>query len=64
MQFLCINSAKKFAEHKNAISLANGMPNAMTFPFEEISVTYKGETNIKLTGQELFSSLQYAPSQG
>lgn len=56
--------AKKFAEHKNAISLANGMPNATTFPFEEISVTYKGGTKIKLTGEELSSSLQYAPSQG
>ena len=60
-----MNSGKKFiAEHKNAVNLANGMPNAMTFPFEEISVTYKGGTKIKLTGEELSWSLQYGPSQG
>ena len=56
--------AKKFAEHKDALTLANGMPNAMTFPFEEISVMYRDGTKIKLIGEELSWSLQYAPSQG
>lgn len=58
------NIAIKFLESKNAISLANGMPNAKIFPFKEISVTYKNGTKVKLVGEELSWSLQYGPSQG
>lgn len=47
------NIAIKFLESKNAISLANGMPNAKMFPFKEISVTYKNGTKVKLVGEEL-----------
>lgn len=54
----------KFLESKNAISLANGMPNAKMFPFKEISVIYKDGTKVKLIGEELSWSLQYGPSQG
>ncbi|XP_076665702.1 kynurenine/alpha-aminoadipate aminotransferase, mitochondrial [Andrena cerasifolii] len=56
--------AEKFMRSRNTISLANGMPNAETFPIEQISVTYKSGTKIKLLGEELSSSLQYGPSQG
>ncbi|XP_029042797.1 kynurenine/alpha-aminoadipate aminotransferase, mitochondrial-like [Osmia bicornis bicornis] len=56
--------AKIFVETEGAISLANGMPNAEMFPFEEIAVTYKNGTKIKLVGDELSWSLQYGPSQG
>ncbi|KZC06543.1 Kynurenine/alpha-aminoadipate aminotransferase, mitochondrial [Dufourea novaeangliae] len=56
--------AKIFMETPNAISLANGMPNDKTFPFEEISIKYKGGHNIKLSGEDLRWSLQYGPSQG
>ena len=58
------NIAIKFLESKNAISLANGMPNAKMFPFKEISVIYKDGTKVKLIGEELSWSLQYGPSQG
>lgn len=51
-------------ERPNSISLANGMPNAKTFPFEEISVVYKNGPKVKLVGEELSWSLQYGPSQG
>lgn len=54
----------RFIEAKDAISLANGMPNTKTFPFVDISVTYKGGTKVKLVGEELSWSLQYGPSQG
>ncbi|XP_076165337.1 kynurenine/alpha-aminoadipate aminotransferase, mitochondrial [Ptiloglossa arizonensis] len=56
--------AKEFMERPNSISLANGMPNAKTFPFEEISVVYKNGPKVKLVGEELSWSLQYGPSQG
>ncbi|XP_076234228.1 kynurenine/alpha-aminoadipate aminotransferase, mitochondrial [Calliopsis andreniformis] len=56
--------ATKFMQTENAISLANGMPNAAMYPFEEISITYKKGTKVKLSGQDLSWSLQYGPSQG
>ncbi|XP_076637340.1 kynurenine/alpha-aminoadipate aminotransferase, mitochondrial [Colletes latitarsis] len=56
--------AKDFMERPNSISLANGMPNTTTFPFEKISVTYKNGKEVKLVGEELSWSLQYGPSQG
>ncbi|KOC70213.1 Kynurenine/alpha-aminoadipate aminotransferase, mitochondrial [Habropoda laboriosa] len=56
--------AKRFIETPNGISLANGMPNTKTFPFEEITVTYKNGIKGKLTGDELSYALQYGPSQG
>ncbi|OAD58162.1 Kynurenine/alpha-aminoadipate aminotransferase, mitochondrial [Eufriesea mexicana] len=51
-------------ECENGINLANGMPNAKMFPFEEISVMYTSGINVKLTGNDLTWSLQYGPSQG
>lgn len=56
--------AKKFLETENGISLSNGMPNTATFPFEEIAVTYKDGTKVRLVGDDLAWSLQYGPSQG
>ncbi|XP_043254692.1 kynurenine/alpha-aminoadipate aminotransferase, mitochondrial-like [Colletes gigas] len=53
-----------FLERPNSINLANGMPNITTFPFEEISVTYKNGEKVKLVGDELSCSLQYGSSQG
>lgn len=61
---LVCDTAEKFMSSRNTISLANGMPNAETFPIEEIAVTYKSGAKIKLVGEELCSSLQYGPSQG
>lgn len=56
--------AKKFIKTENAISLASGMPNTETFPFEEITITYKNGLKTRLFGDELAWSLQYGPSQG
>ncbi|XP_054011203.1 kynurenine/alpha-aminoadipate aminotransferase, mitochondrial-like [Hylaeus anthracinus] len=56
--------ALEFMKRPKSVSLANGMPNAETFPFEELSVTYKDGTTVKLVGNELSLSLQYGPSQG
>ncbi|XP_031831655.1 kynurenine/alpha-aminoadipate aminotransferase, mitochondrial-like isoform X2 [Nomia melanderi] len=64
MKNIVCNIAKKFAETPNAVNLANGMPNATTFPFEDISVKFKDGNEIKLVGEELIASLQYCPSQG
>ncbi|XP_026671030.1 kynurenine/alpha-aminoadipate aminotransferase, mitochondrial-like isoform X2 [Ceratina calcarata] len=46
------------------MGLAAGMPNTETFPFEEITITYKNGTKSRLFGDELAWSLQYGPSQG
>ncbi|XP_033324065.2 kynurenine/alpha-aminoadipate aminotransferase, mitochondrial [Megalopta genalis] len=56
--------AQKFIATPNGITLANGMPNTETFPFEEISVKYKDGSRVMLVGEELGWALQYGPSQG
>ncbi|XP_033217726.1 kynurenine/alpha-aminoadipate aminotransferase, mitochondrial-like isoform X2 [Belonocnema kinseyi] len=40
------------------------MPNANTFPFEEIDVKYKGGTLVQLRGSDLDAALQYCGSPG
>lgn len=46
------------------ISLAEGMPNELTFPFTEIAVKLNDGTDFVLDGEELAAALQYIPSQG
>lgn len=40
------------------------MPNACTFPFEEIDVKYKDGTLVQLRGLDLDAALQYGASSG
>ncbi|XP_018321016.1 kynurenine/alpha-aminoadipate aminotransferase, mitochondrial-like [Agrilus planipennis] len=49
---------------KEAISLAEGMPNEATFPFEKITVQLKDGSNFTLRGPQLGSALQYLPTRG
>ncbi|KAK9704210.1 Aminotransferase class I and II [Popillia japonica] len=49
---------------KEAISLAEGMPNELTFPFEQIDITMKDGSIMTLKGSILGSALQYIPTQG
>lgn len=49
---------------KDQISLAEGVPNEITFPFESIAVTLKDGSKFDIKGQELASALQYIPTQG
>ncbi|GJQ80247.1 hypothetical protein Trydic_g23819 [Trypoxylus dichotomus] len=49
---------------KEAISLAEGMPNELTFPFDKIDITMKDGSVMTLKGQALGSALQYIPTQG
>lgn len=47
-----------------AISLAEGMPNEVTFPFEEIQILLKDGQRLELRDGELSAALQYIPTQG
>lgn len=49
---------------KEAISLAEGMPNEVTFPFEKLNVVMKDGSSFCLKGAQLGAALQYLPSQG
>ncbi|XP_017775231.1 PREDICTED: kynurenine/alpha-aminoadipate aminotransferase, mitochondrial [Nicrophorus vespilloides] len=55
---------KHYNAPKGAISLAEGMPNEMTFPFENINVNLKDGSTFSISGPELGASLQYIPTQG
>ena len=52
------------------ISLGGGMPNPDTFPFDDITVTLRGDGrgggggSFSLRGEELESVLQYSPTRG
>lgn len=48
----------------NSITFAAGMPNATTYPVNDISVTYKYNIPVKLSRQEVSLALQYGPTQG
>lgn len=49
---------------KEAISLAEGMPNEATFPFEKLNVVMKDGSSFSIKGPQLGAALQYIPSQG
>lgn len=49
---------------KEAISLAEGMPNELTFPFEKLNVVMKDGSNFSIKGAQLGAALQYIPTQG
>lgn len=49
---------------KEAISLAEGMPNEVTFPFESMHVTLKDGSAFTIKGSLLAAGLQYMPTQG
>ncbi|XP_044746021.1 kynurenine/alpha-aminoadipate aminotransferase, mitochondrial [Coccinella septempunctata] len=55
---------KLYNAPKETISLAEGMPNDGSFPFEAINVVLKDGSTFTLQGGELAASLQYLPSQG
>jgi len=46
------------------ISLAGGMPNAATFPFEECEIKTKDGNVLKLGENDMKVALQYCPTQG
>ncbi|CAK1547863.1 unnamed protein product [Leptosia nina] len=49
---------------KQMISLAEGMPNEGTFPFNHLEMNLKSGSKLVLEEQELAKALQYLPSQG
>ncbi|CAG9861819.1 unnamed protein product [Phyllotreta striolata] len=55
---------RQYGGHKDHISLAEGVPNEITFPFESITVNLKDGQTFAIKGQELAAALQYIPSQG
>lgn len=48
----------------NCITLAAGMPNAATYPINNISLTYKYDIPVNLSKQEVSTALQYGISKG
>jgi len=46
------------------ISLAGGMPNAATFPFQECEIKTKDGSLLKIGEQDMKVALQYCPTQG
>ncbi|KAG5882938.1 hypothetical protein JTB14_008900 [Gonioctena quinquepunctata] len=55
---------RQYNASKDFISMAEGVPNELTFPFECITIKMKDGSEFDIKGQELTSSLQYIPSQG
>ncbi|XP_018305375.1 kynurenine/alpha-aminoadipate aminotransferase, mitochondrial isoform X2 [Mycetomoellerius zeteki] len=53
-----------YLTQQNSITLAAGMPNAITYPINNISVTYKYDVPIKLNKNEMSAVLEYGSSQG
>ena len=51
-------------QNPSPIYLAGGMPNTCTFPFNEVNVSCKDGTNIKIKDRDLDLALQYGPSKG
>ncbi|XP_044263879.1 aromatic amino acid aminotransferase DDB_G0287711 isoform X2 [Tribolium madens] len=49
---------------KDTISLAEGMPNEVTFPFEKMQISMKDGSTLTIQGQQLNAALQYIPTQG
>ncbi|XP_060536074.1 kynurenine/alpha-aminoadipate aminotransferase, mitochondrial-like [Cylas formicarius] len=54
----------QYGAGKESISLAEGMPNEVTFPFQAINFVLKDGLSITLQGQQLNSAFQYIPTQG
>ncbi|KAL1502238.1 hypothetical protein ABEB36_007411 [Hypothenemus hampei] len=55
---------RQYSAPKECISLAEGMPNEVTFPFQAINIVMKDGTTLSIQGQQLNSALQYIPTQG
>nr|CAI5826667.1 unnamed protein product [Callosobruchus analis] len=55
---------RQYNAPKESISLAEGMPNEVTFPFQEINIVLKDGSQFSLQGAVLNSALQYIPTQG
>ncbi|KAL6440435.1 hypothetical protein ACFW04_003156 [Cataglyphis niger] len=53
-----------YISQSNCITFAAGMPNATTYPVEDISVTYKHDNLIRFSRNELTTALQYGSTQG
>ncbi|XP_020298462.1 kynurenine/alpha-aminoadipate aminotransferase, mitochondrial-like [Pseudomyrmex gracilis] len=53
-----------YSAPKRIISLAEGMPNELTFPFSEFSVKLNDGSSFTLDKDELSAALQYIPTQG
>jgi len=62
--FVSIPAKRHYNAPKEAISLAEGMPNEATFPFASINVSLRDGTAFSVQGAELGASLQYIPTQG
>ncbi|XP_050308309.1 kynurenine/alpha-aminoadipate aminotransferase, mitochondrial-like isoform X2 [Anthonomus grandis grandis] len=55
---------RQYGAPKESISLAEGMPNEVTFPFQAINILMKDGSSMTLQGSQLHSALQYIPTQG
>ncbi|KYQ54212.1 Kynurenine/alpha-aminoadipate aminotransferase, mitochondrial [Trachymyrmex zeteki] len=62
--FFNFKLASLYLTQQNSITLAAGMPNAITYPINNISVTYKYDVPIKLNKNEMSAVLEYGSSQG
>ncbi|CAH0550715.1 unnamed protein product [Brassicogethes aeneus] len=55
---------RQYNAPKESISLAEGMPNEVTFPIAAMNIVLKDGSSFNLTGSSLNAGLQYIPSQG
>lgn len=62
--FKIFAAKRHYSAPKESISLAEGMPNETTFPFENISISLKDGHMVQLGQPELSAALQYNPTQG
>jgi len=53
-----------FSSPPSMISLAGGMPNSGTFPFQECEIKTKDGISLKLGEGDMKTALQYCPTQG
>lgn len=62
--YVYLLAKKGYNAPKEAISLAEGMPNEVTFPFESLNVKLKDGSSFTLKGSQLGTALQYIPTRG
>lgn len=63
-KYIFFAAKRQYGAPKESISLAEGMPNEVTFPFQAINILMKDGSTMTLQGAQLNSALQYIPSQG
>lgn len=63
--FVVLNElAELYMLQPNCITLAAGMPNAATYPINNISMTYKYDISVNFSEREVSTALQYGAARG